>query len=413
MEQSAAMPRIVITGATGFIGRQIIPDLKGRAQLLLVGRDPARIRAMFGDDMAVCDYDSLPEAARGYDALVHLAVLNNDQNASEDEFRAVNVALLASTLAAAQAAGVRSFLNAASLKANADIATDPYAVSKAEGEKLLAEATGIRVVNMRFAAVYGDTFKGTLKVLNSLPGWAQRAGLNVLACAKPVTRVSLIAEAILDHASVSEPQETGAAVEEVLITDGQRENPVYQWIMRIIDIAFALGVLICLSWLLLIIWVVVRVTSPGPGIFSQTRITKDGQPFTCYKFRTMKVNTAQAATHNIGESAVTSIGHILRKTKIDELPQAVNILANTLSLVGPRPSLPTQTELIDARDRRSVFDVKGGITGWAQIKGIDMSEPHRLAREDAEYVARRTVLFDLKIILATFIGRGSGDRVKK
>jgi len=110
--------------------------------------------------------------------------------------------------------------------------------------------------------------------------------------------------------------------------------------------------------------------------------------------------------------SVTTVGQFLRKTKIDELPQVWNILKNELSLVGPRPCLPMQRELVSARSDLGVLDEIGGITGWAQIQNVDMSDPDRLAKLDAEYLALRTIPFDLKIILATAIGRGRGDKVK-
>jgi lipopolysaccharide/colanic/teichoic acid biosynthesis glycosyltransferase len=110
--------------------------------------------------------------------------------------------------------------------------------------------------------------------------------------------------------------------------------------------------------------------------------------------------------------AITGVGAFLRKTKIDELPQVWNILRGELSLVGPRPGLPVQTKLTDERQAHGVFSVLPGITGLAQINGVDMSDPERLARMDAHYIAQRGLLLDLKIILATFLGRGQGDKVR-
>jgi len=101
----------------------------------------------------------------------------------------------------------------------------------------------------------------------------------------------------------------------------------------------------------------------------------------------------------------------MRKTKIDELPQILNILKNELSLVGPRPCLPNQTELVEARTARGVYSVKPGISGWAQIQNVDMSEPVRLAKLDQEYIALQTLPFDLKIIIKTVTGSGQGDKV--
>ena len=126
----------------------------------------------------------------------------------------------------------------------------------------------------------------------------------------------------------------------------------------------------------------------------------------------MKTGTKQAGTHEMTADAITGIGKFLRKTKIDELPQVWNILRGELSLVGPRPGLPIQTKLTEERQAHDVFSVLPGITGLAQINGVDMSDPERLARIDAQYIAQRGLLTDLKIIVATFLGRGQGDKVR-
>lgn len=125
----------------------------------------------------------------------------------------------------------------------------------------------------------------------------------------------------------------------------------------------------------------------------------------------MKQGTAQAGTHEVSSAAVTKIGAFLRKTKIDELPQIWNIFRGELSLVGPRPCLPVQTELNEARHKLGVYEITPGITGLAQINGIDMSRPELLAQWDARYIAQQSLLLDLKIIIATFTGSGQGDLV--
>ena len=122
-------------------------------------------------------------------------------------------------------------------------------------------------------------------------------------------------------------------------------------------------------------------------------------------------STKQTGTHEVTADAVTEIGAVLRKTKIDELPQVWNILCGEVSLVGPRPCLRVQHELIDALQERGVLDMVPRITGLAQINGVDMSNPVRLAEMDARYDTQRGLMLDMKIILDTFLGRGQGDRV--
>jgi O-antigen biosynthesis protein WbqP len=170
-------------------------------------------------------------------------------------------------------------------------------------------------------------------------------------------------------------------------------------------LAAGLG-LIVLWPVILLTAIAVRLNSPGPGILAQRRIGRDGREFTCYKLRTMHRNTAQVPTHQVGASALTSIGGFLRRSKLDELPQLLNVLRGDMSLVGPRPCLPTQAELIEARSRLGALGVLPGVTGLAQIHGVDMSDPARLAVIDAQYARTRTFGGDLIIILRTLTGSG-------
>jgi lipopolysaccharide/colanic/teichoic acid biosynthesis glycosyltransferase len=126
----------------------------------------------------------------------------------------------------------------------------------------------------------------------------------------------------------------------------------------------------------------------------------------------MKPTAASVATHLADPNAVTKLGAVLRKTKLDELPQLWNVLWGDMSLVGPRPCLFNQTELIAERAARKVFDTRPGITGLAQIQGIDMSTPVLLAETDAKLLANLTVSTYLKYIVATIVGAGAGDRIR-
>ncbi|MFO3797695.1 MAG: sugar transferase [Anaerolineales bacterium] len=199
---------------------------------------------------------------------------------------------------------------------------------------------------------------------------------------------------------------------EVIISNDQNANWLYVFARNAVDYAFALFVLLIFWWALLAVWAAVRLNSPGPGIFRQLRVGRNQTIFTCYKFRTMDVSTPSLGTHEVSASMVTPLGAWLRKTKLDELPQIVNILLNQMSLIGPRPCLPVQEALISERRLAGIFEVKPGITGLAQVKGIDMSEPVRLAQMDQQYIRTRGLLLDAKIALATALGNGSGDRVK-
>lgn len=150
----------------------------------------------------------------------------------------------------------------------------------------------------------------------------------------------------------------------------------------------------------------------GSPIFWQVRVGCDKRPFTLFKFRTMKVGTASVASHLASSSSITPFGHFLRRTKLDELPQLFNVLKGEMSLVGPRPCLPNQPELMAARENLGVFEVRPGITGLAQISGIDMSTPELLAQTDARMIAEMSIRNYFKYIFLTVLGKGSDDRVK-
>jgi O-antigen biosynthesis protein WbqP len=145
----------------------------------------------------------------------------------------------------------------------------------------------------------------------------------------------------------------------------------------------------------------IRLTSPGPAFFAQERIGRHEKPFRCLKLRTMYEGTRSLPTHEVDGKAVTKAGRVLRRLKLDELPQLWNVLKGEMSLVGPRPCLPTQKELIERRRALGVYKLRPGITGLAQVEGIDMSDPERCAGKDAEYLRERTLELDAVIILRT------------
>ena len=151
----------------------------------------------------------------------------------------------------------------------------------------------------------------------------------------------------------------------------------------------------------------------GSPIYRQERVGKNLQPFMLYKFRTMLKSTASRPSHLISPDNVTPYGRLLRLTKLDELPQLWNVLRGDMSLVGPRPCLFVQQELIKHREVRGVLTARPGITGLAQLSDIDMSTPDVLAQVDAQMLESLNLSLYFKYILLTLLGRGSGDRVKR
>lgn len=179
---------------------------------------------------------------------------------------------------------------------------------------------------------------------------------------------------------------------------------------RVVDIALSAIGLVVLSPLLLVIGLMVWRSSPGGILHVHDRVGRDERIFACYKFRTMRPGAPVAGTHEVPASWVTPTGRWLRSAKLDELPQLCNVLRGDMSLVGPRPCLPTQLEVIEERRRAGVFAVRPGITGLAQLAGIDMSRPAELARADRAYMDSRTILLDLALLARTVLTATRGRR---
>lgn len=180
---------------------------------------------------------------------------------------------------------------------------------------------------------------------------------------------------------------------------------------RTFDLIFSVAGICVAAPIILGCMLAVRLTSPGPAIFRQTRVGRDEKPFVCLKLRTMYRDTRDAPSHETSGAAVTSIGKHLRRFKLDELPQLWNIIVGEMSFVGPRPCLPSQTELIAARRGYGLQRLRPGITGVAQVAGVDMSDPGKLAALDATYLNNMSIANDIRLILATLSGSGRGDRV--
>ncbi|MGL0938977.1 sugar transferase [Vibrio vulnificus] len=182
--------------------------------------------------------------------------------------------------------------------------------------------------------------------------------------------------------------------------------------IRLLDFFAAFFGLLFL-WPILVVVTVIGLFDTGSPIFVQERVGRNRKPFKLVKFRTMSVDTQSVASHLANTSSITKLGAFLRKTKIDELPQLINVLKGEMSLVGPRPNLFNQEELIKEREALGVYNVLPGITGLAQVQNIDMSTPQLLAKTDREMIDTLTIKNYFKYIIMTVTGSGSGDAVKK
>ena len=185
----------------------------------------------------------------------------------------------------------------------------------------------------------------------------------------------------------------------------------YRFVKRTFDVVSSACGMIALSPVILGTALAVKLTSPGPVLFRQQRVGRGKRLFDIYKFRTMRVDTPNLPSHMINANDwFTPIGAILRKFSLDELPQLWNIFRGDMSVIGPRPALWSQFNLVAARDEVGANDVRPGLTGWAQINGRDEISIEEKTRLDGEYVRRRGVLFDLKCFFGTF-SKLSGSEV--
>lgn len=200
---------------------------------------------------------------------------------------------------------------------------------------------------------------------------------------------------------------------------------VYMGIKRCLDFILALVALVLFWWVLLILCIAIKIDSPGPIFFKQKRVGLHKTYFNILKFRTMRIDTPKdMPTHMLSnpDQYITKVGKFLRKSSLDELPQILNILTGEMSIVGPRPALWNQYDLIEERDKYGANDVLPGLTGWAQINGRDELEIPVKAKLDGEYVEKFGLAMDIKCFFGTItavlfhkgvVEGGTGEMKKK
>ena len=187
---------------------------------------------------------------------------------------------------------------------------------------------------------------------------------------------------------------------------GEKEyTAMYQrYIKRVLAVILSTVGILALSWLFLILCIAIKVESKGPVLFKQKRVGIHKRHFNILKFRTMRIDTPKDTPTHLLENPdqyITKVGKFLRKTSLDELPQLFNIFVGHMAIIGPRPALWNQFDLIEERDKYGANDVRPGLTGWAQINGRDELEIPVKAKLDGEYVQRISFRFDVKCFFGT------------
>lgn len=249
----------------------------------------------------------------------------------------------------------------------------------------ISKLAGFGINLLKFSPIIQKAF-GSLTYDPNLPGGPNHLEYNIVSFKESVKKSAYFSEDV----------------------SGSKNRLIWQ---RPLDIAFSAAGLVVTSPLL-IGTTVIGYFDTGSPLFIQERVGKDKKPFKLVKFRTMTVDTASVASHLADNNSITKLGRILRKTKLDELPQLVNVLKGEMSLVGPRPNLFNQEELIEARSNQGVYNVLPGITGLAQLTGVDMSTPELLSEADREMIDNLTLKKYFSYIIRTALGKGSGDAVK-
>lgn len=331
--------------------------------------------------------------AKGYDVFLHLAVMNNNRPGSRGDFLRANADLTASYAVGAKKAKIRRFIYPSTVQTFLPAHDSYYVESKLAGEKKAREFFSNSVEVVYLGLVHGAKFSGRLSLLNRFPQPVGRSVFSVFSPLKPTTRAKLLADYVNEPERLA-PKNLG------ILTDSKLENLIYRFWRYGLSLGFVLAVIL-LAPLLLTVWLVIVLGSGRPGFFLQERLGRGGSTFRCAKFRTMQNGTKSLGTHLVDEKSVTPLGRFLRRLKVDELPQAVNVALGHMTLIGPRPSLPTQQEVIIARELHGVVDYTPGLTGWAQVNGIDMSNPDKIAQYDAQYLGLQSVWLDVLIMKRT------------
>lgn len=339
------------------------------------------------------------------DVAVNLAFLNS-RSATPQELSKVNFEIPFELASKLFSSNLVKYVNVTSTHIRDGLHESAYVVHRTKLSEDLKAKYNNRATNI-YRAVMHDNHQilGRLSFLNYFPTIVRRPLLSIARSMVATSSIEAVSRAILDEVYLG-------SGEERIITDNKSNDVVFKSLKRFLDYSFAVAVLILLWWLLGLIWLSVKLTSDGPGFFFQKRVGRHGKIFNCIKFRTMKVGTKSVGTHEVNRSSITKVGRFLRRTKLDELPQIWNLLRGDMSLVGPRPCLPNQTELVLARKKRNVLSIRPGITGLAQIHNIDMSTPELLAEWDERYLKLRSILLDINILKLTLLGRGQGDKTK-
>ncbi len=398
--------KIILTGASGYVASILIPELiRHKHKLLLVSRNTNELKLKY-PKLSICDYNELTQQGRNYDVFINLVVINNNSKQKYSEFLKINRDLLYKFVKISKSIKTQYFLNISSFHQLNMNNNSKYAKSKREGTRKIQNFKNFKILNIYLPFIYGDIWPKKVQILNYFPFKLSKSFFYIIAAFLPTLNIKILANFITKNLRSNKNKN-------VYLHDFKNKNLFYVFIIRLIDILMSILILGVFGWLMLVIYFLIKLERNGNPIFIQKRIGKNKKHFNLFKFRTMRTNTQELATHLISKNNVTKLGKYLRIFKLDELPQIINILKNEITLVGPRPSLTSQKELIEKRQESKILDIKPGLTGYSQINQIDMSDINKLVKFDHYYFINKSLIIDFKIIMKTFLGIGFKDNVTK
>lgn len=486
------MSKILITGASGFIGRNIIKMFGSEQDFKCVFRGGDKISTGSSYVIDNLHRNTCWEGAfTEVDTVIHLAGIAHKKDTLESEYNSVNFEGTIKLAKDAVSSGVKRFVfvstigvlgrNQVSTFSSESLPKphNAYAESKYKAElglKKLADVTGLELVIVRPTLVYGPDAPGNFATLMDLVSKApmlpfglasnRRSFISaknladlLLTCANhpkasghtflasegdamsikaftnaiasgldkriiqlpvPISLMKLISGLLgknylfeqllgdleVDSSDLKDILNWSApySMNNSMDSFGEKNDTFYRFSYSFLQPFFL--------WPILLLVTIVGLFDTGSPIFIQERVGRNKTRFKLIKFRTMSIETKSVASHLASGASITKFGGFLRKTKIDELPQLINVLKGEMSLVGPRPNLFNQEELIRERDALGVYSVLPGVTGLAQIQNIDMSTPQLLAKTDKYMIDSLTLKDYFRYILMTATGSGSGDAVK-
>ena len=383
---------IVAIVGFGFIGRQLADYLVEKGyKVKVVTSFPIE---SYDSGLAYFSYKDLKEVIASADAVINCAVLNNNGMLSEVNIDRINVALPILLARYSRKYNAR-FICLSSYHAINPFVMTRYAISKRKALVRLNHFDD--VISLVCPFVTNTHHKYPKGILFRLYRYIR--SLAPFRAVVPSVSVSVVGTNIIDLMK-AQPTPT----HKVHIIDSGAENNFYYRLARLVlNCVFACITLTVLLVLLPVLLPIIRHQSRGSFIYKQERLGRFKSLFSIYKLRTMDVSTVSIGSHLVPASSITSIGRVLRISKLDEFPQAINVIKGDLFLVGPRPCLASQSKLITARDKENVYDQKPGITGLAQVLGVTMESPKVLALFDSEYLKIKSVSFDLLIVFSTFL----------